>query len=111
MNHGEGRVCPAGLDSAEIGPEQAAPFAPVVLRHATREPQFAATFAKGMLRGNSHPGTLEKAHQRMHTLIRTSGSRVTRQKFNARLAVMSAAAALVADLCAPATPRTPATTS
>ena len=72
MNHGQSGVGLASLDTAHVGAEQTAPFGQVLLRHGSRQPQFADTVTKGSL-GGVHRRTVGVVHSFIHTLIRTSG--------------------------------------
>lgn len=95
MNHGQGRVRPAGLDAAEVRAEQPAAFGEIVLREPACEAKLSHTFTEDSLGGDSHPGTLVKVHSFIHTLIRTSGARMGKWSLAGRTIKALAVAAAV----------------
>ena len=74
IDHGQGRVGHARLDATEVRAVQPAVRSEIFLREIACEAQLSHTFTKGSLGGDSHPTTLVKVHQIIHTLIRTSGA-------------------------------------
>jgi len=76
VDHGQRGIGYAGLDPAQIRPEQSAVFGQLLLGQPSGCAQGTNPVTKSALRRDSHPATLCDVHYFVHTLIHTFVVRV-----------------------------------